>query len=62
MTGRRNKQELAGGVGHGKPYRILGTALGQLRKKRITFLPSKRRKNNDLVFSNFYSKADVLSS
>ena len=29
-----------------------GTTLEHLRKKRIAFLPSKRRKNNDLVFSN----------
>jgi hypothetical protein len=35
-----------------EPHLILGTALEQLRKKRIARLPSKRRKNNDLVFSN----------
>ena len=39
VTGRRNKQELAGGVGHGKPYRILGTALGRLRKNGSPFCP-----------------------
>ena len=31
---------------------ILGITLEHLRKKRSAFLPSKRRKNNDLVFSN----------
>ena len=40
-------------IGSWKPSRILGTTLEQLRKNRIAFLPSKRRKNNDLIFSKF---------
>jgi hypothetical protein len=33
---------------------FVGTTLEHLRKKRSAFLPSKRRKNNDLVFSNLF--------